>query len=107
MKPAQSKSKLVQDLKAITGDKYILTAEWSKQSYCKGWRYGSGEAFAVAKPRTLLEIWKILQICVDADIIIIMHFKLFFRYLSPKTKCCARKSGCGRKPARRFFLFFL
>ena len=36
MKPAQSKSKLVQDLKAITGDKYILTAEWSKQPYCKG-----------------------------------------------------------------------
>ena len=35
MKTSQSKSKLVQDLKAITGDKYILTAEWSKQPYCK------------------------------------------------------------------------
>ena len=73
MKPAQSKSKLVQDLKAITGDKYILTAEWSKQPYCKGWRYGAGEAFAVAKPGTLLEIWKILEICVDENIIVIMQ----------------------------------
>ena len=73
MKPAQSKSKLVQDLKAITGDKYILTAEWSKQSYCKGWRYGAGEAFAVAKPGTLLEIWKILEICLDENIIVIMQ----------------------------------
>ena len=73
MKPAQHKSKLVQDLKAITGDKYVLTSEWSKQPYCKGWRYGSGEAFAVAKPGTLIEIWKILQICVDANIIVIMQ----------------------------------
>ena len=67
------KSKLVKDLKAITGDKYILTAEWSKQHYCKGWRYGEGKALAVAKPGTLLEIWKILQICVEADIIVIMQ----------------------------------
>ena len=67
------KSKLVQDLKAISGDKYILTAEWSKQHYCKGWRYGEGEALAVAKPGTLLEIWKILKICVEADIIVIMQ----------------------------------
>ena len=73
MKPAQSKSNLVQDLKAITGDKYILTAEWSKQPYCKGWRYGAGEAFAVAKPGTLLEIWKILEICLDENIIVIMQ----------------------------------
>ena len=67
------KSKLVKDLKAITGDKHILTAEWSKQHYCKGWRYGAGEALAVAKPGTLLEIWKILKICVEADIIVIMQ----------------------------------
>ena len=66
-------SKLVQDLKAISGDKYILTAQWSKQHYCKGWRYGEGEALAVAKPATLLEIWKLLQICVEADIIVIMQ----------------------------------
>ena len=67
------KNKLVNDLKAITGDKYILTAQWSKQHYCKGWRYGEGEALAVAKPATLLEIWKLLQICVEADIIVIMQ----------------------------------
>tara|TARA_B110000114_G_scaffold136758_1_gene143768 strand:+ start:522 stop:2213 length:1692 start_codon:yes stop_codon:yes gene_type:complete len=67
------KSTLINDLKAITGDKHILTAKWSKQQYSKGWRYGEGEALAVAKPGTLLEIWKILQICVKADIIVIMQ----------------------------------
>ena len=66
-------SNLISNLKAIAGDKYILTTEWSKQHYCNGWRYGSGEALAVAKPATLLEIWKILQVCVNADIIVIMQ----------------------------------
>jgi D-lactate dehydrogenase len=67
------KSTLINDLKAITGDKHILTAKWSKQQYSKGWRYGEGEALAVAKPGALLEIWQILQICVKADIIVIMQ----------------------------------
>ena len=67
------KSILITDLKTITGDKYILTAQWSKEKYSKGWRYGEGEALAVAKPGTLLETWQILQICVKADIIVIMQ----------------------------------
>jgi|TARA_B110000263_G_scaffold82145_1_gene71885 D-lactate dehydrogenase len=64
---------LIQDLIAITGEKYILTSKWSKERYCKGWRFGEGEALAVAKPGSLLEIWKILQLCVDLDIIVIMQ----------------------------------
>ena len=67
------KSILISDLKTITGDKYILTAQWSKEKYSKGWRYGEGEALAVAKPGTLLETWQILQICVKADVIVIMQ----------------------------------
>ena len=64
---------MIQDLIAITGEEYILTSKWSKERYCKGWRFGEGEALAVAKPITLLEIWKILQLCVDLDIIVIMQ----------------------------------
>ena len=67
------KSKMINDLKVITGDRYIITAKWNKQQYSKGWRYGEGDALAVAKPGTLLEIWKILQICVQADVIVIMQ----------------------------------
>ena len=68
-----NKSTLVQKLKTISGDKYILTADWSKQHYSKGWRYGEGKAMLVAKPGTLLEIWKILKICVKEDVIVIMQ----------------------------------
>ncbi|MBA66271.1 MAG: D-lactate dehydrogenase [Candidatus Marinimicrobia bacterium] len=66
-------TRLIQDLKNIVGERHILTAKWSKEQYCKGWRYGEGEALAVAKPETLLEIWKVLQICVEMDIIVIMQ----------------------------------
>ena len=61
------RKKLIQDLKSITGKKYILTTEWSKNPYCKGWRFGEGVAIAVAKPGTLLEIWEILKTCVEMD----------------------------------------
>lgn len=73
MEHTLDKTKLAQDLKAITGEKYILTTESSKQTYCKGFRFGSGEALAVARPGTLLETWKILKVCVRADLIVIMQ----------------------------------
>ena len=73
MENTLDKSKIIQDLRSIVGEKYILTAEWSKKRYCKGWRYGEGDALAVAKPGTLLEIWKLLQVCVDANVIVIMQ----------------------------------
>ena len=73
MKNDIDKSHLFQDLRAIIGEKNILTTKWSKLPYCKGWRYGKGEALAVARPGTLFEIWKIIQICVDLDIIVIMQ----------------------------------
>ena len=63
----------VNELKKIIGDKHILTADWSKQAYCKGWRYGEGEALAVAKPSSLVQIWNILQVCVENNIIVIMQ----------------------------------
>ena len=67
------KNKLIKDLKVLIGYKYILTAKWNKQQFSKGWRYGEGEALAVVKPGTLLEIWKILKICIKADVIVIMQ----------------------------------
>jgi len=63
----------IQDFNSIVGKKYVLTAQWDKQAYAKGWRYGEGEALAVVKPGTLLEIWNVLQVCVAADIIVIMQ----------------------------------
>ena len=65
--------KIINKLKKIVGKRYIITNSLRKQPFTKGWRYGRGEAVAVVKPGTLIEIWKVLQICVDEEIIIIMQ----------------------------------
>lgn len=69
----QDYKSIIQDFITIVGKKYVLTAQWDKQAYSKGWRYGEGEALAVVKPGTLLEIWDVLQVCVAADLIVIMQ----------------------------------
>ncbi|MEM1257715.1 MAG: D-lactate dehydrogenase [Bacteroidota bacterium] len=66
-------SKVIEQFRAIVGSKYVITNSAKKIPYSKGYRYGSGEVLAVIKPESLLEIWKVLQLCVDADIIVIMQ----------------------------------
>ena len=69
----KSKSKIINELKLISGDKYVITSKWGKEPFSKGWRYGEGETLAVVKPGTLLEIWKVLQKCVEHNVIVIMQ----------------------------------
>lgn len=69
----KGKSKIVNELKLISGDKYVITSKWGKEPFSKGWRYGEGETLAVVKPGTLLEIWKVLQKCVEHSVIVIMQ----------------------------------
>ena len=66
-------SQTIKDIESIVGKRQLITARWRKQPYSKGWRYGEGKAFAVAKPKSLIEIWRILEICVRDNIIIIMQ----------------------------------
>jgi D-lactate dehydrogenase len=65
--------KVIKKLKQLIGDQNVLTSEWNKLPYSKGWRYGSGSALAVLKPNKLSDIWRILQICAKENIIIIMQ----------------------------------
>ena len=66
-------NKFIEGLISIVGETHVLTAEWSKQPFSKGWRYGEGDAIAVSKPGTLLELWNILQLCVKMDSVVIMQ----------------------------------
>ena len=65
--------KVINKLKQLIGDQNVLTSEWNKLPYSKGWRYGAGNALAVLKPNKLSDIWRILQICAKENIIIIMQ----------------------------------
>ena len=37
-----NKTIFIKDLKNIVGEKHILTGQWSKQQYCKGWPKNNG-----------------------------------------------------------------
>lgn len=64
-------AQLIQKLTAIVGEQYIITDEAKTESYRQGYRFGSGKALAVVRPATLVEQWKILQACVEADVIVL------------------------------------
>ena len=64
---------MIQELIDVIGSKYVITASWKKTPYSNGWRYGNGEALAVVRPGSLIEIWKILKVCLKADVIVIMQ----------------------------------
>ncbi|MGB0665180.1 MAG: D-lactate dehydrogenase [Pontibacterium sp.] len=64
---------LLQQLTDIVGSSYALTEPSKVAPYTKGFRLGSGEALAVVRPASLLEVWKSLQACHAADVAIIMQ----------------------------------
>lgn len=68
-----SKTELINELKTIVGDAYTLTSSEKLQPYCKGFRFGSGEAMAVVRPASLLETWQALVLCHSSDVAIIMQ----------------------------------
>jgi D-lactate dehydrogenase len=66
-------ARTLQQLIAIAGQQHVLTDENNTRLYRQGRRYGSGEVFAVVMPGSLLEQWRILQLAVQADCIVIMQ----------------------------------
>lgn len=64
---------LIEELKTIVGASNTLTDSVKKQAFTKGIRFGGGDAVAVVKPATLVDIWQILKVCVAADIAVIMQ----------------------------------
>lgn len=57
----------------ILGDKNVLTGENQTEHYRTGFRSGQGSALAVVFPTTLLDQWKVLKACIEADMIVIMQ----------------------------------
>lgn len=64
---------IIDDFQKILKSHQILVNEIAKSSYLKGFRVGKGDAIAVVIPETLLELWKILEICVQQDVIMILQ----------------------------------
>lgn len=50
-----------------------MTGDTETRRFRQGYRYGGGDALAVVQPGTLLEMWRILQACHKAKMIVIFQ----------------------------------
>lgn len=71
--PQNAHNALISEFKALVGAAYTLTDAAKIQPYSKGFRFGEGEALAVVRPGSLLQVWQVLQACVKADVAVIMQ----------------------------------
>ncbi|MFC3093187.1 D-lactate dehydrogenase [Alteromonas sediminis] len=68
-----SRNSLIDALISLLGEQNVAVHAQDKSHYVKGWRSGQGDALAVVFPQSLLQYWRVLQACVEADCIIIMQ----------------------------------
>lgn len=68
-----SNQNFVGHLIEILGENNVLTGENQTEHYRTGFRSGQGSALAVVFPTTLLDQWKVLKACIEADMIVIMQ----------------------------------
>ena len=71
--PKLTREELIQQFNNIVGTKRVLTKLTQTAYYRSGFRSGSGTALAVVFPKTILEQWKLIKLCVAANCIIIMQ----------------------------------
>jgi len=55
----------------VVGRSHVLTSPRSTAPYTKGSRFGGGAVLAVLRPGSLVEMWRVLRICVAQDLIVI------------------------------------
>lgn len=53
------------------GKAHVLTSSRAVAPYARGSRFGSGSVLAVLRPGSLVDMWRVLQVCVDRDLIVI------------------------------------
>jgi D-lactate dehydrogenase (quinone) len=64
---------LLSSLRRVVGARYVLTTPASTQRFRKGFRFGDGLALAVVRPGSLVEQWRVLNLCASAGKIVIMQ----------------------------------
>ncbi len=64
---------LISAVTAIVGPRHCLTDPARTERFRKGFRSGEGDAAMVVVPGSLIELWKVLQLVVAADCIVIMQ----------------------------------
>lgn len=68
-----SEKAFVAELESVVGRSNVVTDPQRSERYRRGFRSGEGEAQAVVLPHSLVELWRVLQLCVAANKIVIMQ----------------------------------
>lgn len=69
----QQDADFIATLRSICGRRHVHTGEAALARFRKGWRSGEGEAEAAVEVGSLVEMWRVLVACIDADRIVIMQ----------------------------------
>lgn len=64
---------LLAALRGAVGRRHVLSGASATRRYRSGFRYGEGSALAVVRPGRLVELWRVLKICVERNAIVIMQ----------------------------------
>jgi D-lactate dehydrogenase (quinone) len=64
-------TELVQSLREIVGNGFVFTGSTEARRFLTGYRYGGGPALAAVQPGTLVEMWRVVQACHRANVIVI------------------------------------
>lgn len=70
---ARRSRELVAALAALVGTRHVLTRPRATRVYRTGFRAGTGQALAVVRPATLVQLWHVLETCVAADVAVILQ----------------------------------
>ena len=66
-------SQIIEQLKSVVGHKGVLSSKSKTAYYRSGFRSGFGGSVGVVFPKSLIELWETLKVCVDANCAIIMQ----------------------------------
>jgi len=66
-------STLVDALRSVVGVRHVLTGETQTRRFRRGYRYGGGDALAVVRPGTLVEMWSALKLVIEAGHVVIFQ----------------------------------
>ncbi len=66
-------AELIRALAGIVGRRDVLTSEGRTRRYRMGYRFGGGRALAVVRPGSLVELWRVVNACARAGVILIVQ----------------------------------
>jgi len=64
---------VVSELQEVVGKKHVITNPSKSLRYRRGYRSGKGDALAVIQPASLMELWHVLEVLHNNNVVIIMQ----------------------------------